>query len=185
MFTCNWVGWFMHKWLHVTKLTVVIPWHTSALVDFLVFQVLVGFKYPTITLLQLRTMRVAHHSRPDLEFSGIVLQFATRKVTNWVQKADCKTAIEFFVPQIKFQMSNHWWNWRLHLILKELHLNSQSEGQFCTSGKNWKFQDWVSLNTHWIKPLKWLKLVIWWPSFWRLHTNCALDRILIKKRFDN
>ena len=46
-----------------------------------------------------------------------------------------QTAIEVFVSQRKYTMSNDWCTWKLHLNLKELHHNSLSEGQFCTSGK--------------------------------------------------
>ena len=57
-------------------------------------------------------------------------------------------------------MLNHRWTWKLYLNLKDLHLKFLSEGQVCTSGKNWKFQNWWPLPTetysdtldHWSNP---------------------------------
>ena len=40
-------------------------------------------------------------------------------------------------------MLNHRCTWKLHLNLKELHLKFLCEGQFYTSGKIGKFQEWI------------------------------------------
>jgi hypothetical protein len=60
------------------------------------------------------------------------------------KKLEQKCDLGFCTPN-QVNMLNHRCTWKLHLNLKELHLKFLSEGQFCTSGKIWKFQDCIQL----------------------------------------
>ena len=56
--------------------------------------------------------------------------------------------------------------WKLHLKFKELHLNSLSERQFCTSGKIWKFQDGHNPSMRFTTTIR-----LVWSRGHKLHTN--------------